>query len=102
MIRRLQTAHSGAAVANGAPRENSRLPGFDILRILGAVGVVWIHACDTNARALRWSGLAAFAVPCFLLMSAFFLQDRALRQPAVGARELASRRLRRLLPAYLC
>ena len=75
--------------------------GFDWLRAAGIAGVVWIHGCDTHPLLLRWSSFAAFAVPAFVLMSAFLFQRSALRQPTPTHAQLIRSRLVRLLPAYL-
>ena len=76
--------------------------GFDWLRVAGIAGVVWIHGCDTNALARRWSSLAAFAVPVFVLMSFFLVQRSLLNHGATAPLPaLLRRRFARLLPAYL-
>jgi peptidoglycan/LPS O-acetylase OafA/YrhL len=87
--------------AGSEPSGRQRIVGFDVLRLLGAVAVVWIHACDTNALCFRLSDYAAFAVPGFLMMSAFLLQRSLLSRPSTAAHEILFRRLGRLLPAYL-
>lgn len=86
---------------NGVDQARRRLDGFDWLRAAGAFAVVWIHGCDTSSLARQLSSLAGFAVPCFVLMSFFLLQDRIGRDAAPKAMALAWRRLARLAPAYL-
>ena len=78
-----------------------RLAGFDVLRAAGAFAVVWIHGCDTSSLARHLSSFAAFAVPCFVLMSFYLLQGRIMRDPAPATGPLAWQRMARLAPAYL-
>lgn len=77
------------------------LPGLDLLRIVAAFGVVWIHGCDTNLLIRRWSGYVSFAVPVFVMMAFFLMQMSWMRNPAEKTLSFIGRRVWRLLPAYL-
>ena len=82
---------------NGQP---GRLEGFDLLRAVAILGVVWIHGCDTSAWAFRMSRYAAAAVPIFILISFYLLQRSILRNPEADGGQLLRRRLKRLIPPY--
>ena len=85
------------------PRDaaGNRVPGFDWLRVLGIVAVVWIHGCDTNLLARHYSGMCGFAVPGFVLLSLFLAQRSFIRNPQMNIGEFLKHRLVRLVPAYL-
>lgn len=70
------------------------------MRVISIFAVVWIHGCDTNKTAKSLQTYTAFAVPCFIIMSAFLMQmscstktDRYI--------EVVYKRIKRLVPAYL-
>lgn len=77
------------------------IAGFDYLRIASAFGVVWIHGSDTNSYVKSLQTLAAFAVPCFILMSVYLGEGSLFRNPQQGLAGFLTCRMKRLVPAYL-
>jgi peptidoglycan/LPS O-acetylase OafA/YrhL len=80
-----------------------RLAGFDVLRLLGALAVIWIHICDPYAPARRFAGYWVYwAVPIFVMISAFLTQKKlATSTENPGYTKILWGRIRRLVPAYL-
>ncbi len=79
----------------------SRFDGFDYLRAVAIVAVVYIHGCDTNATmryAMKWMG---FAVPCFFMMSAFLAQWTILHRERSYIDLIRSRLIRLTPPFYV-
>lgn len=78
--------------------EPERLAPIDVLKTVGIVLVVTIHAVDEpgNAAEVYFLHLSRFAVPVFLAVSGWLQAEQG---PVVAARTLA--RLRRVLLPYL-
>lgn len=85
------------------PLPAQRVYGFDLLRMLAAFAVVWIHVCDPSSTARGIAGHWVYwAVPVFLMMAAFLTQRKLLSASlAPSMRVIGVQRLRRLLPSYL-
>lgn len=88
--------------------QKTRDKGFDLLRAFAIYGVVWIHAPFAGRENLAISPLtlsaileAAFrwAVPVFLILSAYF-SARSLQKRPETTREFLSRRLPPLFAAF--
>lgn len=77
------------------------MQGFDILRVIAALAVVYMHGAASNSVLANLAGWAAFAVPSFFLMAGF-LAARGLENRATQSFwQFSATRLERLLPAYL-
>lgn len=82
-------------------------PGFDLLRILAAGGVVFSHAflimelteAGEPLKAATGTILGLYAVMIFFILSGFLVTDSALRSQ--GVLDFAAKRARRLLPGFL-
>ncbi|MCS7469435.1 acyltransferase [Stieleria sp. ICT_E10.1] len=76
-----------------------RFHGFDALRVAGMLAVIYIHASDTN-DVVEWGmRYLGFAVPCFLMMSAFLAQQTILRKN-IAPIDWITRKFKRLAPSY--
>ncbi|MGP3699254.1 acyltransferase family protein [Rhodobacter sp. NSM] len=83
-------------------------PGFDLLRVLAASGVVFSHAflimelSETNepVKAATGAILGIYGVMVFFILSGFLVTDSALRSH--GVLDFAEKRARRLLPGFVC
>lgn len=76
-----------------------RFHGFDALRVVGMMAVIYIHACDTNDHVEWGMRYLGFAVPCFFMMSAFLAQQTFLRKN-IAFFDWINRKFRRLAPSY--
>ena len=86
---------------NGSARANSgHILGFDYLRVAAVFAVVWIHGSDTNPSALRLQDFCAFAVPCFILMSAYLSVESFAAKRGMELKRFLFSRAGRLMPAY--
>ena len=75
--------------------------GLDYLRVFAIFAVVWIHGSDTNKMAMTLQTYCAFAVPCFIMMSAFLTQMSCSSKADYGYVDIVVRRTKRLVPSYL-
>ncbi len=96
-------ADSGAALPGG----RRDYPGFDLVRIVAALAVVFSHSfliAETNEAGeplQRATGeiLGVYGVYVFFILSGFLVTDSALNTASVG--RFANKRARRILPAFI-
>ncbi len=63
---------------SSSPSRQKRLPGIDVVRLIGAFGVIVIHLSPSTVAAERFSlGFQVFCVPFFALISLYFLVPKA-------------------------
>lgn len=88
---------------SGSDRVNSgHILGFDYLRVAAVFAVIWIHGSDTNQYALQLQVFGAFAVPSFILMSAYLSVENFAAKRAMNLAQFLYSRAGRLMPAYIC
>jgi surface polysaccharide O-acyltransferase-like enzyme len=75
--------------------------GLDCLKVLAIFAVVWVHGSDMNKLAKSLRTYCVFAVPCFVIMSAFLMQLSYSKKTDRGYLDLLYSRFKRLVPAYL-
>ncbi len=83
------------------------LPGFDVLRILAALGVIFSHslllaqgtALNEPVRMVTGHILGIYGVFVFFILSGYLVSDSALRSSNLT--EFAMKRVRRILPAFV-
>ncbi|MEO1617964.1 MAG: acyltransferase [Planctomycetota bacterium] len=80
--------------------KEDRFHGFDYLRVVAMLAVIYVHGCDTNDSVESLSKWLSFPVPCFLLMAAFLAQ-MSERGSSRNYLESLMRRVRRLIPPFL-
>ena len=61
--------------------KDCHLHGFDLLRVVSILAVIYIHGSDTNVELKRGTKWLGFAVPCFFMMSAYLAQGSFFRRP---------------------
>ncbi len=81
--------------------EDNHIVGLDYLRVFAIFAVVWIHGSDTNKMAMALQTYCAFAVPCFIMMSAFLTQMSCSSKADYSYVDIVVRRTKRLVPSYL-
>ncbi len=73
---------------------------LDIARLLAALGVVWIHACQNPAMASQ-AAWGRFAVPFFAATAAYLAVGSLLKRDQLGWREFTTSRLTRLYIPFI-
>lgn len=73
---------------------------LDIARLLAALGVVWIHACQHPAMVSQ-AAWGRFAVPFFAATAAYLAVGSLLKCDQLGWREFATSRLTRLYIPFI-
>lgn len=92
------------ATANASPREAvtpaasaDRLPMLDTMRLLAAVGIVWVHAAQSDLGQWLWP-IGTFGVPFYTYVAVLFM-TRTLTKP--GGRSLGDYAASRASRVYL-
>lgn len=79
----------------------ARFVYLDALRLVSAVGIVWIHSVGDTGTGFQWNSLGRFGVPFFTL-SGMYLMTRTARKPeSPSTREYAYKRFVRLYIPFL-
>jgi peptidoglycan/LPS O-acetylase OafA/YrhL len=77
-----------------------RLASLDTARFLAAVGVVWIHACQTDETA-SWAAVGRFAVPFFSATAGYLSVLSLTKHAPASLWSFASSRFTRLYLPFL-
>jgi len=80
---------------------SNHVVGLDCLKVLAIFAVVWVHGSDMNKMAKSLRVYCVFAVPCFVIISAFLMQMSCSTKTDRGYFDLIYSRFKRLVPAYL-
>ena len=79
---------------------NKRIPTLDAARFIAAIGVVWIHVCQTPATS-NFGAIGRFAVPFFAATAGYFLVQSIQQNPSLKLQSFAASRLTRLYLPFL-
>src|SRR5689334_24487348 len=72
-----------------------RLPVLDVMRLLAAVAIVWLHTVTSPRLGPSVDPLTRFAVPFFTAGAVFLLMESVRRDPRRKWLSYAASRLRR-------
>ena len=79
---------------------STRLESLDTARFLAAVGVVWIHACQTD-ETTSWAAMGRFAVPFFSATAGYLSVLSLTKHAPASLSSFASSRFTRLYLPFL-
>ncbi|WPQ65731.1 acyltransferase [Chitinophaga sancti] len=82
--------------------DRQHITGFDFIRPIAALSVVWIHGCAGSILTKRLNPLNAYAVPVFIAISMFLFAWQIIGKGRRNFREMLVTRIQRLMiPFFL-